>query len=139
MFRRSESIRVVFDCGDKLVTKQSHKDECDIHNILRQYSRTGIINHINARSGEYIDLPDLGDYQAAMNTLIDAQNSFASLPAAVRDHFNNDPGRFLDAFNDPSQADYLRSVGLLKPAQADGTIPATASAGDPDKLSSGVP
>lgn len=139
MFRRPDSIRVVFDCGDRLITKQSHRDECDIHNILRQYSRTGVINHINARQGQFMDLPDLGDYQAAMNTLIEAQNSFAALPAAVRDHFQNDPGRFLDAFTDSSQADYLRSVGLLKPAQADGTIPATAPAGAPDKPSSGVP
>lgn len=50
MFYRSARRRVSIDCGDQLITKQSHKEECDIYNILRQYNRTGIITYVqNAR------------------------------------------------------------------------------------------
>lgn len=107
--------RVTLDCGDQQITKQSHKDECDIHNILRQYQRTGIINHIQSQQPLFTDLPSNLDYQASMNTLIQAQETFAALPATVRDSFSNDPGRFLAAFTDPEQHDRLRSLGLLKP------------------------
>lgn len=107
--------RVQLDCGDVQMTKQSHKDECDIHNILRQYQRTGIIQHIQSRQPLFTDLPDHLDYQTSMHQLMEAQEAFAALPATVRDHFANDPARFLAAFQDASQADKLREFGLLNP------------------------
>lgn len=107
--------RVTLDCGDQMMTKQSHKDECDIHNILRQYQRTGIIEHIQTQQPLFTDLPSDLDYQSSMNTLIQAQNTFAALPATVRDSFSNDPGRFLAAFGDPAQHERLQALGLLKP------------------------
>lgn len=114
MFARPRN-RVQFSCGDEMVTKQSHKDECDIHKILKQYQKTGVITHVTNRQPTFVDLPDEMDYQAGMNTLLRAQDAFAELPATVRDHFANDPARFLGAFNDPAQHDYLRAVGLLNP------------------------
>lgn len=103
------------DCGEELVTKQSHKDECDIHNILRQYQQTGIIQHVQDAAPVWEDLPSDLDYQASMNLMLDAQAAFAALPAKVRDHYSNDPARFLAAFQDPSQEDTLRGFGLLNP------------------------
>lgn len=119
MFYRKHA-RVRKDCGDQLMTKQSHKDECDIHKILKQFQRTGIITHVQNAKGAFEDLPDSVDFQEALSILDQANSSFAALPSAVRDHFQNDPARFLAAFNDSSQADYLRSVGLLnaKPPEA---------------------
>lgn len=114
MFYREHS-RLTLDCGAEQVTKQSHKDECDIHNILRQYQRTGILTHIQNSKPEYLDLPDQIDYQEAMNTIVQAQDAFAALPATVRDSFNNDPARFLSAFTDPNQETRLRELGLLNP------------------------
>lgn len=107
--------RVTLDCGTELVTKQSHKDECDIHNILRQYQRTGIIQHINSKQPIFTDLPSNLDYQDSLNLLLDAQEAFSNLPASVRDEFRNDPAAFLAAFSDPSKADRLRELGLLNP------------------------
>lgn len=106
---------VTFDCGDELITKQEHKDECDINRILKQYQRTGIITHVQAARGSYTDLPDALDFQDALNTMMAAEEAFAGLPSRVRDHFGNDPARFLGAFNDPGQYDYLREVGLVRP------------------------
>lgn len=117
MFYRQHS-RVTLDCGNHLVTKQSHKQECDINNILSQYKRTGILNHISSNQPLYTDLPDSIDYQQSLHTIMQAQESFASLPSVVRNHFGNDPAAFLAAFTDPAQTDYLREHGFLKPPAA---------------------
>lgn len=115
MFYRPHN-RVALYTGDTLMTKQSHKEECDIHRILRQYQRTGIITHVQSARPQYTDLPDVSDYQTAVNILMEANDTFAALPSAVRDYFQNDPARFLSAFQDDKQADKLREFGLLKPA-----------------------
>lgn len=107
--------RVTLNCGTEQVTKQSHKDECDIHNILRQYQRTGIINHITSKQPLFTDLPSNLDYQTALNNMIASQRAFSELPASVRDEYRNDPQRFLAALGDPKQADKLRALGVLKP------------------------
>ncbi|WNK12659.1 MAG: internal scaffolding protein [Microvirus sp.] len=125
-YAHAQRRRVSLDCGDKLITKQAHKDECDIHNILRQYQRTGIINHVAAARAQYGDLPDPIDFQEAQHKLMAASTAFASLPSSVRDHFGNDPGRFLSAFLDKDQEPYLRSVGLLNALPAsEATSPAS--------------
>lgn len=110
--------RVQLDCGDQVITKQSHKEECDIHNILRQYSRTGVIEHIARGKASYDELPDPIDYQQALNIQLHASEVFGQLPAAVRDSFRNDPAAFLAAFQDPAQEARLRDLGLLKPKPA---------------------
>lgn len=128
MFYRSQRKRVAINCGDQLITKQSHKEECDIYNILRQYQRTGIITHVQNARPTYQDLPSNVDYQSAMNTLIQADAAFAALPAKVRDHFDNDPAAFLAAFSDPKQEATLRGFGLLRPLPE---MAALAGAGAP--------
>lgn len=110
--------RVMAPHSDELVTKQECKDECDIHNILRQYQRTGIMAHIAANQPRFEDLPELDDFQSALNLVMDAEDRFALLPSQVRDRFENDPGQFLAAFQDPSMRDELRSLGLLREAPA---------------------
>lgn len=114
MFYRSHK-PVSLDCGDQLITKQSHKKECDIYNILNQFQKTGIFTHINNQQPLYTDLPSDIDYQQSLNLTISANSTFATLPASVRDHFHNDPQRFLAAFHDPAQTEYLRESGFLTP------------------------
>ena len=106
---------VTFDSGPIVVTKQSHKAECDINTILSQYKKTGIINHINTNQPMYTDLPSDIDYQTSLSILQQSQQTFDSLPSKVREYFENNPALFLAAFHDPSQADYLREWGFLNP------------------------
>lgn len=107
--------RLITPVGEISMTKQSHKQECDINNILSQYKKTGLIHHITSLQPTFTDLPDEIDYQHAQNTLLQAQEAFAALPSSVRDRFGNDPALFLGAFQDETQAEYLREMGLLKP------------------------
>lgn len=117
--------------SDEIMTVQSAKNECDIHNILKQYKKTGIITHVSAGSPEYKDLPDNIDYQQALEIVREAQESFAELPAKVRDHFDNDPQKLLAALGDPSQLPTLEELGVLKPAEGTGAIPQPAGAPAP--------
>lgn len=124
------------------LTKQSHKNECDINTILKQYSKTGIISHINTQSPQYLELPDALDYQESLNVVAEASIAFDSLPSVVRDHFKNDPLNFLSSFSDPSQRETLEKFGLLKarPPVGDPPVspsPAPASEG-PTKGASGA-
>lgn len=128
MFRPRE--RYQTPVGDTSMTKQSHKAECDIHNILKQYEKTGVITHVQSASPTYTDLPTDVDYQSAMNTLLAAQAAFADLPSRVRSHFDNDPQAFLAAFVDPAQEKTLRDFGLLLPEEAAAPAAAITGAGD---------
>lgn len=139
--------RVTVDCGTEQMTKQSHKAECDIHNILKQYQRTGIVSHISKQQARYEDLPDPMEFQEAMNIRLQAEEAFGSLPAKIRERYGNDPGQFLAALSDEDEHPFLRKMGVLKPLPKDaGTTAgapaapaATPPAGEPDKPSSGVP
>lgn len=114
-YRWHEPVQV-FPRGESR-TKQSHKDECDIHRILKQYSRTGVLEHVNRQAARFEDLPDHQEFQQALHTIQAGQEAFASLPSSVREHFGNNPERYLSAFNNPNEEAYLRSVGLLKPKE----------------------
>lgn len=126
MLRNSERRRVHPTIDNQQMTKQSHKAECDINNILSQFKKTGIINHITQQQPTYTDLPDNLDYQNSLHLLQTAEDAFATLPSVVRRYFDNDPGEFLAAFSNPAMEDKLREFGLLDPK------PAPQPAGNPD-------
>lgn len=120
-------------------TKQSEMDACDIHNILKQYSVQGLQQLIaeNQAKGRYADLPDNIDYQESLNTVMEAQRAFATLPAHVRERFNNDPAKLLEFMSNPDNQDEAIKLGLAtdnRPA----TPPPTKVeivAGEPPKAS----
>lgn len=118
MLNHPKRQRVFTPLTDKLTTKQSHADECDIYNILKQYQRTGIVTHIAAQAPRYEDLPEVGDYQESLNHIMRAEAAFDALPASVRDSFDNSSAAFLAAFADDKQHDKLRDLGLLQPKPA---------------------
>lgn len=118
-------------------TKQSFVAECDINNILKQYKLTGQIRHMSARAaqGAYQDLPDPVDFQDAMNLVLAAESSFATLPAHVRARFGHDPAEFLGFIANPANQDEVIKMGLAKdtrppaaPADGSGSSPRSEAA-----------
>lgn len=105
------------DNTEPSMTKQSHKKECDINNIMAKYQKTGLCSHIAAHAPHYQDVPAI-DYQDAMNKIIAVDEMFAELPSSVRKRFNNDPYEFVDFTSNPDNIDELRDLGLCKPVQA---------------------
>lgn len=105
-------------------TKQSFLEQCDINTILKQYQKTGMLNHVNAAAaaGAYVDLPDEIDFQESLATVERAQQSFSTLPSKIRARFNNDPAEFMAYMADPANIDEMVDLGLAtKPAPQEPT------------------
>jgi len=62
------------------LTRQSFKDECDVNQIVKRYTETGMINHIPRTTPRYGDAPE-GDFleAAIINADIASQIEAGSL------------------------------------------------------------
>ena len=117
------------------LTKQSFVAECDINNIIKQYSQTGVVKHVSERAnqGMYLDLPDELDFQNSLNTVLEAQAAFGSLPSSLRARFENDPGQFLAFLTDPANQDEVIKLGFAadrRPPKSPETAPTTKTGGE---------
>lgn len=100
-------------CNEPTRTKQSFKAECDINNIMKQYERTGIIDHTNNMHPEYGDFSNVADYHTAQNMVIDAQNSFDALPSHIRKRMGHDPANLIEFLSDPNNKAEAIELGLI--------------------------
>lgn len=96
-------------------TKQSHKMECDINTIMRQFYKTGLVKHVNRYQGDYSDMPEVEDFQEALAIQQQAEEAFDSLPSKLRSRFHNEPAEFLAFVYDPANKEELVRMGLCKP------------------------
>lgn len=93
--------------GESL-TQQQFKDDCDIHVILDRFQRTGHIDHVTKFGAKY-GFADSETFYEHMQTVATANTMFEELPQRAREHFGNDPGRFLD-FVDNAAPETVRTV-----------------------------
>lgn len=119
----------------KSLTKQAHKAECDINNIMKRFEKTGMLEHANTFKGQYGDFTDVPQsYQDALEQVREAEGMFMTLPAKARKRFENNPGAFLGFVQDPTNREEMIELGLLKPdppAVEPLEPPSTPPAGDP--------
>lgn len=119
------------------MTKQEFVRECDINNILKQYSTSGMLKHVSAQaaSGMYTDLPDAMDFQDSLHVVDQARQAFQSLPSRVRARFDNDPVEFLAFCSDPRNGDEMLALGLREapPPKAPDLPPEQAKKDEPPK------
>lgn len=108
-----ERKRVKTQNKDKSLTQQSHAKRANINNIMAQYERTGLLPVVKAKP-VYGDAP-VGDYHAALNLILAAEQQFMSLPAELRSKFDNDAGKFLDFVNNEENLEEMREMGLAEP------------------------
>jgi len=99
------------------MTKQEFQFECDINNVIKSFSQTGMFKHVSARaaSGSYEDLPESYDFQESLDQVARAREAFMTLPSKLRARFGNDPAEFLAFAHDPGNLEELRTLGLAKP------------------------
>lgn len=103
--------------GARSLTQQNMLESTNINNIMDKYHRHGLIDHVSKHQGQYGDFTIMPDFQTAMNKLNEAQAMFDTLPAATREIFDNDPGKFLDFATDPENLEEMREMGLAPPAK----------------------
>lgn len=97
------------------MTVQANKDEVNVNSIIARFIKTGDASVFNQRVGTYADVSNIGDYAACQEMLKNAQESFATLPARVRDAFKNDPGLLAEALQDVNRRPELEALGIMVP------------------------
>lgn len=95
------------------MTKQSDALDSDINAIMGRFISHG---EIPASRGQpqYGDFSNVDDYLGAMTKVREAQAQFDLLPAAVRAHVDNDPGKFLEMVYDEDRIGELEELGLVE-------------------------
>ena len=117
----SVKIRTAFDavpdyslvCEDESLTKQCFSDECDFARVIQRWQSTGQLEHMNPLPPQYSDVSEIPDYLSALNTVVEAEASFMSLPSTLRDRFDNDPAKFLGFVSDDANRDEAVKLGLV--------------------------
>lgn len=104
--------RVQLECNDKSRTKQAFANECNVNLIMKKYTKTGLVAHLAKHKGSYGDLINSLDYHESMNSLLEADQAFSSLPSGIRNEFQNDPASFLEFAQNPDNHDELIKMGL---------------------------
>lgn len=107
--------RVQLETSGQSMTKQSFQAECDINTIMQKYTKTGLIEHVREHGGQYGDFVTAPEYHEAMTAVVEANAAFQSVPAEMRNRFQNDPAQFLDFVQNPDNIDELVEMGLAEP------------------------
>lgn len=124
--RRKVNSKLDFSKGVSL-TKQCFKDDCDINNILRKYETTGVLPEVIKTNPQYGDFSDVLSYEDSLNVVAMAQEQFSYLSAKVRRRFDNDPAKFLEFVDDPSNLEESYDLGIrLRPAPVEGSARASS-------------
>lgn len=119
------------------LAKQSMAAECDINNIMKRFEKTGLLDHAKEHGGRYGDFLSAPDFHTACNQVIAANDMFMSLPARVRERFQNDAAAFLLFAHDPANQAEMRDLGLMKsPDQVEGLPEPETEPDAPPKLAS---
>lgn len=112
-FNTQKRKRVSIDFSDDPGhTQQTHKQECDIHFILRKQQSTGVTQHVNAHAGTYGEYLSGDDFHSAMNQISEAESLFESVPSSLRNKFENSPAKFLDFMQNPKNKNKMEEMGL---------------------------
>lgn len=113
--------RINFDRKEKKSqsrTQQQFRKDADINNIMAKYQKTGQIDYLSRRQPMYADFANLGDFHQNMTLVARAKQSFAELPARIRDRFNNDPAALLKFIENPNNKAEAIELGIIAPEKA---------------------
>ncbi len=114
--------------GEKSMTKQASKDECDINLIIQRHADTGHVSHINPKDPQFGNFASPYDLKSAMDAVNEANHRFSTLPAEVRQAANNSPVHFLEMLEEDESLDQLVDAGLgIRRPTEDDLIPQTGT------------
>lgn len=111
--RKNGTLRVQTDTSNwKSMTDQQFADQVDINEIVKKFQKTGQISHLNKMQGMIADVSEIPDLLESMQTVTRAQQTFAQLPAALRDRFGNSPVQLINFLQDPANDQEAVAIGL---------------------------
>lgn len=95
-------------------TEQNVKAQCDVNNIIKRYDRSGVLTHITNIEAKFGDMTG-ADFQAMQNQVATARSMFSSLPAEIRNRFDNEPSKLLEFMEHEENRDEAIKMGLINP------------------------
>lgn len=95
-----------------LITRQEFKEESDINFMLKRFGVAAKMPR-PLTPPEWGDFTAVNDFEDAMHQLTEAQQNFMTLPAELRDRFDNDPHDFLEFVQDDQNYDEAAELGLV--------------------------
>ena len=96
------------------LTEQTHKEACDINNIITKATANPMLLADPAPDRKvFRDFSSGDDYLELQNRLCEARSMFYDLPAELRDHFEHDPAKVIDFVADPNNALEAHDMGLI--------------------------
>jgi len=119
------------ECLDESLAVQSEAEDADINTIVKRFGLTGQLPE-NVRVPLASDFTEAMDFKSAMNAIRAAQESFAEMPAHVRERFQNDPEKFVlfctaEEGGKLANLDEMRKLGLAV-AAPEPVVPAVTPA-----------
>lgn len=120
--RENGTLRIQTVFKKKTRTQQQFAKDCNINNIIKKYKKTGVITHINTKTGVYADMTQMPSYQEALQTVIHGQNAFDQLPAALREKFEYNPQKMMDYLNDKQNDEEAIKLGLKQKTKKETTL-----------------
>lgn len=105
------SLSASFKTDPISMTQQEFADEVNINHLVSLFMRTGIPQA--SIGSDFVEFAENFDFQSAMDGIVQTRLEFQSMPAVVRDRFNNDPLRLLSFLSDPLNRDEAIKYGLV--------------------------
>lgn len=124
--RKNGTIDIVSINNEPTLTQQQFKEQCDINNIIKNYTQTGELP-LSHKVGQFLDVSNIQDYHTSLQTVFEAQKAFDSLPSNIRAKFENDPNALVAFIEDDSNYEEALTLGLLSPTAISKLNPQTQS------------
>lgn len=117
--------------SDDSPTQQSFAQDADINVIVGRFGITPQV--VSDRMGVYGDFTGILDFEDAVKRVEGARARFMTLPAEVRETFDNDPGQLIYAANTMSEEEFAKLMDSPKAdaPKADPPAPKPAPASVP--------
>jgi len=115
--RRKPRVQTVNTLPSKTV--QSDVFRSEIRHVLAKYKQVGIIEHLRSVDLQFRDVSEFSDFADLMFQSKEAEKVFLKLPSKVREVFDHDVAKWLDAAHDPEKVEAVRpqleKLGVLEP------------------------
>ena len=118
-------------------TVQADAKKADINEILKKANGgLGLVQHLQDVDAQFMDVSEHDDYVTLMRHVRDAESTFNQLPSKVRELFDHDVAKWLDAAHAaPGENDALLAEAGVDPATS--ADPASGTSGaTPDPAAS---
>ncbi len=95
--------RVQLSFNKPSLTEQTHKSSCNINNIVKKFTETGILPSHMYENPQYGTAPDL-DLKTALDLVQNLNQEFKDLNADIQAKFGNNPDQYAQFLSDYAEA-----------------------------------